>query len=90
MKKIATAFGVLGVTLLSATSALAQSNLPEPDVLGKTVVPQEVVVPPGADPGATAFTGTDITVWMVVAAALLLLGVGFLLAARRRARGARA
>ena len=37
----------------------------------------------------TAFTGTDITVWMVVAVALLLLGVGFLLAARRRARGAR-
>ena len=79
--------GVLGSSLLSVTSALAQSNLPEPDVRGEVVVP--VVVPPGADPGGTAFTGTDITVWMVVAVALLLLGIGFLLAARRRARGAR-
>ena len=90
MKKLGIAvFGVLGLTLLSATSALAQSNLPEPDVRGEVVVPQEVVVPPGADPGGTAFTGTDITVWMVAAAALLVLGVGLLLAARRRARDAR-
>ena len=29
---------------------------------------------PAQGPGGTAFTGTDITVWMVVAAALLLLG----------------
>ena len=92
MKKLGVAvFGVLGFTLLSATSALAQSNIPEPDVLGDVVVPPggDVVVPPGAGPGGTAFTGTDITVWMVIAAALLLLGVGFLLAARRRAREAR-
>lgn len=92
MKKLVVAvFGVLGLTLLSATSALAQSNLPEPDIRGDVVVPPgaDVVVPPGAGPGGTAFTGTDITVWMVVAVALLLLGVGLLLAARRRARGAR-
>ena len=84
MKKFGIAvFGVVGFTLLSVTSALAQSTLPDPDVRG------EVVVPPGAGPGGTAFTGTDITVWMIMAAALLLLGVGFLLVARRRARGAR-
>jgi LPXTG-motif cell wall-anchored protein len=91
MKKFGIAvFGVVGFTLLSVTSALAQSTLPDPDVRGEVVVPPgEVVVPPGAGPGGTAFTGTDITVWMIMAAALLLLGVGFLLVARRRARGAR-
>ena len=89
MKKLVTAFGVLVLTCSQPLRPSLDSNLPEPDVLGETVVPQEVVVPPGAHPGAMAFTGTEITVWMVVAAALLLLGVGFLLAARRRARGAR-
>ena len=90
MKKIATAFGVLGLTLLSATSALAQSNIPEPDVLGDVVVPPggDVVVPPGAGPGGTAFTGTDITVWMLVVAALFVMGVGLLLAAKRRSERA--
>jgi LPXTG-motif cell wall-anchored protein len=38
--------------------------------------------------GSTAFTGIDITVWMLAAAALLVLGVGLLFAARRRARSA--
>jgi LPXTG-motif cell wall-anchored protein len=92
MKKLGVAvFGVLGLTLLSATSALAQSTIPEPDVLGDVVAPPgaDVVIPPGAGPGGTSFTGTDITVWMVAAAALLVLGVGLLLAARRRARDAR-
>jgi len=37
---------------------------------------------------STAFTGLDITVWMFAAAALLVLGVGLLFAARRRARSA--
>jgi hypothetical protein len=75
--------GALSFTLLSAASAFAQSNIPPGDVGA------EVVAPPGAGPGATAFTGTNITVWMVAAAALFLLGVGFLLAARHRSRGAR-
>jgi len=91
MKKLGVAvFGVLGLTLLSATSALAQSNIPEPDVLGDVVVPPggDVVVPPGAGPGGTAFTGTDITVWMLVVAALFVLGVGLLLAAKRRSERA--
>jgi LPXTG-motif cell wall-anchored protein len=74
--------GTISFALLSASSVLAQSNIQEPDVRG------EVVVPPGAQPGSTAFTGIDITVWMFAAAALLLLGVGLLFAARRRARSA--
>jgi LPXTG-motif cell wall-anchored protein len=72
--------GAISFALLSASSALAQSNIPEPQVRG------EVVVPPGAQPGSTAFTGMDITVWMFAAAALLVLGLGLLFAARRRAR----
>ena len=74
--------GAVSFALLSASSALAQSNIPGPEVRG------EVVVPPGAQSGSTAFTGIDITVWMLAAAALLVLGVGLLFAARRRARSA--
>ena len=75
--------GAVSFALLSASSAVAQSSIPEPQVRG------EVVVPPGADPGSTAFTGIDITVWMLAVAALLVLGLGLLFAARRRARSAR-
>ena len=76
--------GTICFALLSASSALAQSNVPP----GGADVRGEVVVPPGADPGSTAFTGAGITVWMLAAAALLVVGVGLLFAARRRARSA--
>jgi hypothetical protein len=83
MKRLAiVVVGAISFALLSASSALAQSNIPEPEVRG------EVVVPPGAGPGSTAFTGIGISVWMVAAAALLVLGLGLLFAARRRARSA--
>jgi len=86
MKRLAAAVvaGTISFALLSASSALAQSSIPEPHVLGK------VVTPPGAGgvSGSTAFTGIDITVWMVAAAAMLVLGVGLLFAARRRSRSA--
>jgi LPXTG-motif cell wall-anchored protein len=83
MKRLTIALaGTISFALLSASSALAQSNIQEPQVRG------EVVVPPGAQPGSTAFTGIDITVWMLAAAALLVLGIGLLFAARRRARSA--
>ena len=72
--------GAISFALLSASSALAQSSIGDPQVRG------EVVAPPGAQPGSTAFTGVDITVWMLAVAALLVLGVGMLFAARRRAR----
>ena len=89
MKRLGIAvFGGLSFMLVSAASAFAQSDIP-PNVAGEVVQPAgEVVQPPGAAPGTTAFTGTDITVWMVVAAAMLLVGIGLLLAARRRARAA--
>jgi hypothetical protein len=74
--------GAISFALLSASSALAQSSIPEPEVRG------EVIVPPGAESGSTAFTGMDITVWMVAAAALLVLGLGLVFAAHRRARSA--
>lgn len=88
MKRLGIAvLGSLSFTLVSAASAFAQSDIP-PNVAGEVVQPAGAVQPPGVAPGTTAFTGTDITVWMVVAAAMLLLGIGLLLAARRRARGA--
>ena len=71
---------------------------PPPEVLPLPVVAAEVVgavrnenvvVAPGSRAGALAFTGTQITVWMVAAAALLVLGVGLLVAARQRAKRAR-
>ena len=76
--------GAISFALLSASSALAQSSIPQPEVRG------EVVTPPGAGgvSGSTAFTGIDITVWMLAIAALLAVGVGLMLAARRRARTA--
>jgi LPXTG-motif cell wall-anchored protein len=78
--------GAISFALLSASSALAQSSIPQPEVRG------EVVVPPGAGAGgvsgSTAFTGIDITVWMLAVAALLVVGLGLLVAARRRARTA--
>jgi LPXTG-motif cell wall-anchored protein len=88
MKRLAiVVVGAISFALLSASSALAQSNIPGPQVRGEVVV-GEVVVPPGAESGSTAFTGMDITVWMLAAAALLVLGLGLLFAARRRARSA--
>ena len=87
MKKLAiVAFGAMCAPLFLATPALAGSDLTPPKVLGEVV---GKVADPGAQPGALAFTGTQITVWMVAAAALLLLGVGLLVAARQRAKRAR-
>jgi hypothetical protein len=68
--------------------------LPPPEVAAEVVGAvrnENVVVAPGSRAGARAFTGTgtQITVWMVAAAALLLLGVGLLIAARQRAKRAR-
>ena len=83
MKRLTIALaGTISFAMLSASSALAQSNIPDPEVRG------EVVVPPGAQSGSTAFTGIDITVWMLAAAALLVLGLALQFAARRRARSA--
>lgn len=81
-------FGGLSLTLLTAMPALAEggSSVPEPEDIG----PQVIVRAPGGDvvqaPGGVAFTGSEITLWMVLAAALLVVGVAFYVLGRRRAR----
>ena len=91
MKKLAiVAFGAICAPVFLATSALTGSDLTPPHVGGEVVGNVAGnVADPGAEAGALAFTGTQITLWMVAAAALLLLGVGLLVAARQRARRAR-
>jgi hypothetical protein len=65
-----------------ATPAFAGSELPPPgsDVGGV------VIHPPGAAPGTTAFTGSglNVTLWMVLTAALFIAGLLLLVASRRR------
>jgi hypothetical protein len=82
MKKLAiVAFGAMCAPLFLATPALAGSDLTPPKVLGEVVgnvAGNRRIAAPGR---RLAFTGTQITVWMVAAAALLLLGVGLLVAA---------
>jgi LPXTG-motif cell wall-anchored protein len=88
MKRFAYALlGALSLTLITAMPALAQSVIEPPDV-----GPQVIVRAPGgpADvvqaPGGVAFTGSEVTLWMVLAAALLAVGVTFFVLGRRRAR----
>lgn len=85
MKKLGIAvLGALSTTLLTATTALAQSGgsaIPPGD---DDVLPDVIVNPPGG----LAFAGSEVTVWMVVAVALLAVGVAFLIAASRRAKTA--
>jgi hypothetical protein len=80
--------GALPMTLLTAMPALAQSVVgpPQEDDVG----PQVIGRAPGGDvvqaPGGVAFTGSEITLWMVVAAVLLAGGVTLYVLGRRRAR----
>jgi LPXTG-motif cell wall-anchored protein len=78
--------GALSLTLLTAMPAMAQgSNVGTPE---EDVGPQVIVRAPGGDvvqaPGGVAFTGSEITLWMVLAAALLAVGVAFYVLGRRR------
>jgi len=82
--------------VLLAVPALAGSELPPPNdsnVQGIVVRPpgagapnvQGVVQPPGAGAtGGIAFTGGNVRMWMVLAAALLVVGLALLIAGRRR------
>jgi hypothetical protein len=80
------ALGSLCLNLLVAATALAQEetdsvlNAPAND----DTLPNAVVRPPGG----TAFIGSEVTVWMVLAVALLVVGVALLIASKRRARTA--
>ena len=79
MKKVASAALVSAAYLLvTATSAFADSSLPGPDgpsVKGTVVTP----------PGGTAFTGSNIVLFATIAAALLAIGIGLVVAGKRRA-----
>jgi hypothetical protein len=78
--------GAFSVTLLTAMPALAQSVVGPPD---EDVGPQVIVRAPGdvvQAPGGVAFTGSEVALWMVLAAALLAVGVTFYVLGRRRTR----
>jgi LPXTG-motif cell wall-anchored protein len=83
--------GALSLTLLTAMPALAQSVVGPPD---EDVGPQVIVRAPGGPgdvvqaPGGVAFTGSEVTLWMVLAAALLAVGIMLFVLGRRRARAA--
>ncbi len=66
--------------LVTASVALAEggSTLPSP---GGNQVRGNVVRPPDA----TAFTGADLGIWLVAAAALVVIGAVLVIAGRRRA-----
>lgn len=67
---------------LTAGPALAQADYPP------TEAPTGVA-PPAADEGAeVAFTGADITLWMVLLVGLVVVGILALFAARRRSKTA--
>jgi hypothetical protein len=86
MKKLGVvALGSLCLNLLAAASALAQEQDSVVNPPGNDDTLPNVVVRP---PGGTAFTGSEVTVWMVLAVAFLVVGVALLIAARRRARTA--
>ena len=77
--------GALSVTLLTAMPALAQSVVGPGEDVGPQVIaraPENVV----QAPGGVAFTGSEVTLWMVLAAALFVAGVTFYALGRRRAR----
>lgn len=76
--------GVMSLTVLTATPALAQGSpigppSDEDEILGEVIL---------QGPGGVAFSGSEVAVWMVLAVALLVVGVAFLIAGWRRARTA--
>jgi LPXTG-motif cell wall-anchored protein len=83
MRKLTVLLGVLVLNVFAAVPALADSVVVPPEQPPGGIV----VVPPGAGsegPGGLAFTGGQVTVWMVLSLALLVLGIGLIVAGRRR------
>ena len=72
--------------LVTATAALAGSEIPKP---GGSQVRGEVVTPPGAGGGALAFTGSQMIMLALAAAVILAIGISFVIASRRQAYSAR-
>lgn len=83
MKKLAILIpAAVSLMSLVAVPALAGSELPPPIVRGE--VAQPGVVQPGGGPGGLVFTGADVSVWMLLVAGLLMIGIALLFVARRR------
>lgn len=78
LKKVVGAVGLaIGAVIVSAGAALAETTYPpSPSVLGG-----------GGGGGESAFTGatSDVSIGAILAVSLLLVGLGALLVARRRA-----
>ncbi|MGZ8579237.1 MAG: hypothetical protein ACXWWX_06875 [Actinomycetota bacterium] len=86
MRKLCVLVGAVGLNLALMAPALAGSGSgPGSDVPNKPPVLGNIVTPPDA----TAFTGADVTVWMALMVAMVVVGVALLLAGwRRRATAA--
>ena len=80
MKKLMKSLlGAATYCVLAAVPAFAAPGYPpKPDPGGGTTISR--------GPDSTAFTGAEITVWMFVLAALVMVGVLSLLAGRRRSQ----
>ena len=81
-KTVVTLGASLFMCLVTAIPALADSSLPgpggDPDVLG------EAGQAGGAAGGGTAFTGANITPFMIALAVLVVVGVSLLVIRQRR------
>jgi LPXTG-motif cell wall-anchored protein len=76
MKRMAAVIsGAMTLVALTATSALAYSETPGSNTVVK------------GSGGGTAFTGSDVTTGIVIAGALLVVGLTAMFLARRRAVG---
>ena len=75
-KAVSVLLGAICLNLVLMAPALAGSELNQPPA-------GEVIRPPGST-DATAFTGANVTMWMVLAVALLAVGVALFLVGRRR------
>jgi drug/metabolite transporter (DMT)-like permease len=88
MRKLAVAAMTMAVsTLLFAAPAFADSAVVAPvrdEIVKGEIVRAEVVVPPSE----LVFTGANITLWMVLVAALVIGGVALLIVGHRRQAGA--
>lgn len=83
MKRIGAALlAAAGLVLAVAGPALAQASYPPAPPSGETVVRD-----PGT--GELAFTGAEISLWMIIAVALIVVGAVAVLLGRRRAAATR-
>jgi len=86
MKRLSTmALAVSALVVFTAGAALAQQDYP-PDVLGEGGANVEGTgdAAGAAGAGGTAFSGSDVSLYVMAALALLVVGVSALMISRRR------